>query len=248
MKTIDFSYFIERYNAGEMNDAEKIWFLKEMDGNEKLRREVILRRRTDDVLKNNSIIHLRNKLVDIEKQRAAGVPARKQVKPGFLRYAAIIAGLIVIGGTLVFTKQNISTDEMLDKYYKSYTVSSVSRSLESSVNSDYAIALEYFDVHDYGNAAVYFSKVLSSDPKYMESTMLYGVSKYEEKDYPEAEKSFDKITRDDNSLYLEDAQWYLALCYFKTSQLDKASSQLKIIKNSESIYSKDAGKILKSIR
>lgn len=248
MKTIDFSYFIERYNAGEMNDAEKIWFIKEMDGNEKLRREVILRRKTDDVLKNNNVIHLRNKLSDIEKQRAAGIPAKKPGKSGFLRYAAVIAGLIVIGSTLIFTKQTISTDEMIDKYYKSYTVSSVSRSLESEANSDYTVALEYFDVHDYGNAAVYFSKVLNSDSKYMESTMLYGVSKYEQKDYPEAEKSFDKISRDDNNLYLEDAQWYLALCYLKTSQMDKAASQLAIIKSSESIYRKDAGKILKSIK
>ena len=33
MKTIDFSYFIERYNAGEMNDDEKQWFRKELEGN-----------------------------------------------------------------------------------------------------------------------------------------------------------------------------------------------------------------------
>ena len=32
MKTIDFSYFIERYNAGEMSDAEKEWFQKELKG------------------------------------------------------------------------------------------------------------------------------------------------------------------------------------------------------------------------
>ena len=37
MKTIDFSYFIERYNAGEMSESEKQWFLKELEGNEKLR-------------------------------------------------------------------------------------------------------------------------------------------------------------------------------------------------------------------
>jgi hypothetical protein len=36
MKTIDFSYFIESFNAGEMNQAEKVWFLKELNGNESL--------------------------------------------------------------------------------------------------------------------------------------------------------------------------------------------------------------------
>ena len=52
MKTIDFSYFIERYNAGEMSEAEKQWFQKELEGNENLRKEVYLRKNTDKVLKN----------------------------------------------------------------------------------------------------------------------------------------------------------------------------------------------------
>ena len=39
MKTIDFSYFIERYNAGEMDDAEKEWFRNEL--NNKDRKSVV---------------------------------------------------------------------------------------------------------------------------------------------------------------------------------------------------------------
>jgi len=41
MKTIDFSYFIERYNANEMSDAERTWFRKELDGNDQLRKSSI---------------------------------------------------------------------------------------------------------------------------------------------------------------------------------------------------------------
>jgi hypothetical protein len=33
MKTIDFSYFVERYNAGEMDQNERVWFKKELEGN-----------------------------------------------------------------------------------------------------------------------------------------------------------------------------------------------------------------------
>jgi hypothetical protein len=38
MKTIDFSYFIERYNAGEMSSDEEQWFNKELIGNDMLRK------------------------------------------------------------------------------------------------------------------------------------------------------------------------------------------------------------------
>jgi hypothetical protein len=69
MKTIDFSYFIERYNAGEMSESEKQWFLKELEGNEKLRNEVNLRKRTDEILKNQNVMSLRNKLSEIENRR-----------------------------------------------------------------------------------------------------------------------------------------------------------------------------------
>jgi len=41
MKTIDFSYFIERYNTGEMDTMEKKWFIKELEGNKALQKEVI---------------------------------------------------------------------------------------------------------------------------------------------------------------------------------------------------------------
>ena len=60
MKSIDFSYYIERYNAGEMSDAERLWFQKELKGNETLLAEVNHRKNTDEVLKNQNIILLRN--------------------------------------------------------------------------------------------------------------------------------------------------------------------------------------------
>ena len=77
MKTIDFSYFIERYNAGEMDEAEKEWFRKELQKNEMLRKEVELRSRTDAVLKNHDLMKLRSKLNAIEKQRREPVPLKK---------------------------------------------------------------------------------------------------------------------------------------------------------------------------
>jgi len=67
MKTIDFSYYIERFIAGEMSDTEKQWFLKELEANENLRHEVNLRKQTDEILKKKDVMTLRNKLSEIEK-------------------------------------------------------------------------------------------------------------------------------------------------------------------------------------
>jgi lipopolysaccharide biosynthesis regulator YciM len=78
--------------------------------------------------------------------------------------------------------------------------------------------------------------------------MLYGASNFEEKNYPIAEQSFTKVINNNNNLYIEEAHWYLALCYIQTNEQSKAVKQLTLIKNSESIYNKDARKILKRIK
>jgi tetratricopeptide (TPR) repeat protein len=248
IKPIDFSYFIERYNSGEMNEAELTWFRKELDGNEELRREVELRKKADMVLKNHDVIQLRSKLSDIESKRAAEEPVKTRIKRIPLGYAAAIAGFILVSSIFLFNGRNLTSDEILDRFYKSYEVTSPSRSQQAILNSDYSTAIEFYNIRDYRNAALYFSKVLSEDPKYMESTMLYGVSNFEIKDYTEAKQSFMKVIDDNDNLFLEDAKWYLALCYLKIQEPEKAADMLDQIKRSESIYKKDAALIMRKMK
>ncbi|MFO7619772.1 MAG: tetratricopeptide repeat protein, partial [Bacteroidales bacterium] len=101
--------------------------------------------------------------------------------------------------------------------------------------------------HDYRRAAVYFSKVLENNPKDMESTLLQGVSNFEISNYPESKQLFTSVIDDNNNLFIEDARWYLALCYFRTDEEMKAIGQLQEIKKSSSIYKSDAKKILRKI-
>ena len=65
---------------------------------------------------------------------------------------------------------------------------------------------------------------------------------------PEAKLSFTTVIDDNNNLFIETARWYLALCYVKTNDTDKAIVQLTAIKEDGGIYSKDAGKILRKLK
>jgi tetratricopeptide (TPR) repeat protein len=248
MKAIDFSYFIERYNAGEMSDTDKHWFLKELDDNKKLRNEVNLRKHTDDVLKNQNIMSLRNKLSEIEKRREANVPVRHSKKPAYVKYAAVVAGLVLIGSITMFSGKNLSGDEIIKHYYKAFEPPTTQRSGQSESNSDFSLALEFYNTHDYDRAATLFNKVLESNPRDMQSELLNGVTNFEGKKYPEAKQSFTKVINDDNNLYIETAKWYLALCYIKTYEKEKAIQQLDMIKNEGGIYRNDAKKILRKLK
>jgi tetratricopeptide (TPR) repeat protein len=248
MKTIDFSYFIERYSAEEMSDAEKQWFRKELNGNEKLRNEVNLRKRTDEVLKNHKIISLRNKLSEIERRREANIPVRNTKKPTYIIYAAVIAGMILIGSITLFTGKNFSSEEIMNRYYKAYEPPTTQRSGQSDTNDDFILALEFYNTHDYAKAAILFNKVLKTNPGDMQSIFLNGVANFEERKYPEANQSFVKVISDDNNLFIETAKWYLALCYLKTDEKVKAIHQLKIIKKEGGIYRYDAKKIIRKLK
>lgn len=248
MKTIDFSYFIERYNAGEMNEAERQWFQKELSGNDKLLKEVELRKNTDEVLKDRNIISLRNKLADIESRRKVAVPERNSSKKVNMKYAAIFAMFVLIGSIALFSGKKLNQDELINQYYRTYQAPTTQRSGFTATNDDFSLAMEFYDTHDYKNAAILFNKVLESNPGDMQTLLLNGVSNFEENKYPEAEKSFIRVIDDNSNLFIETAKWYLALCYVKTNEKEKAIQQLEIINNEGSLYRNEAKKIIRKLK
>jgi TolA-binding protein len=246
MKTIDFTYYIERYNAGEMSDPERIWFEKELEANGNLRNEVELRKKTDEVLKNRDIISLRNKLSSIEmtrKERAVTKP-QKQL---YLSFAASIAVLAIVGSIIIFADNNLSSGDIMKHYYEEYKPASGQRSAGSVKNELFTQGLECFQTHDYRNAALYFSKVIESEPNDMYATLLNGISNFEDSKYGDAKKSFGTVIDDNKNLYIDQAQWYLALCYIQTQEKQKAIQILKIISDEGGFYAKKSKKILRKI-
>ncbi len=248
MKTSDFSYFIERYLSGEMDDNERDWFKKEMEGNESLQKEIEIRQRTDSILKKQDVLNLRAKLASIEKQSAPELKERRH--PGFalIKYAAAVAVLLTVGAITLISNRKLDNNSIIEKYYKTYEATSSLRSGKTVENPDFVLALEYYEVHDYRNAAVYFNRVIENTPDDMQSVLLEGISNFEISNYPEAKKSFVTVIADQNNLYIDHARWYLALCYIKTDEKPKAMEQLSVIEKSKSLYRKDAKRILKNLK
>lgn len=231
-----------------MTVAERQWFLKEMDNNEQLKREVGLRKQTDEILKKSDVISLRLKLSHIEKARQERLRTSMIRRSSVLKYAAVFAGAAVISGLLLFSGRKMTSEEIIDRYYLSYEAPSSQRSLSYEANTDYILGLKYYNAHDYKNAAFQFAKVLEMNPDDMQTHMLSGVSNMEDKKFSEAEKSFTTVIDDNNNLFIESASWYLALCYVKTEEGDKAKEMLVSIRNEGGIFSRDAKKIIRRLK
>jgi TolA-binding protein len=243
MKTIDFSYFIERYHAGEMDQTEKKWFEKELQGNKSLQNEVLLRRKTDIILERQDLISLRNKLASIEKARREEMAQSGKLKTPRFRFAAVLTGLVVIGSMLFFSFNTRSPEKLYSDFYKVYNYPDNTRSAGNSFNE----AIDYFNKKEFTKALAGFQSYLKTYPGSSKIDFLSGVSNLELKNYPDAEISFNKVLKREVSLYTEDANWCLAMCYLATKDKIRARDQLQMIVKSESNYGKSARKILRHL-
>ena len=244
MKELNFPNLIESYLAGEMGDSDKLKFEHKLNGDRDLSNEVKLRRDTDKILENMDVISLRNKLSAIEKSKNNRNPVLRRV-PVYTKYAGIIFGLILIGSVSLYEGKNLNGEQVLDRYYKTYEPLTAQRSGKVVANTDFKMALEFYNTHEYGKAAVLFSKVVDTNPRDMQSELLVGLSNFEDKKYTEAKKSFVNVINDNNNFFIESAKWYLALCYIKIDEKQKAVDLLEVIKKENGLYSKDAKKIIR---
>jgi TolA-binding protein len=243
MKTIDYSYFIESYIAGEMSASEEVWFKKELQGNESLQKEVQLRKRTDSILRKNEVISLRNKLVSIEKMRQENPVRSKKINTPRFRYAAIVVGLLVIGSLLFNSFRKESSEHLFNNNYQTYSNPGSSR----SAGTNFDAAYDNFNKGEFKKALEGFKSYLSIHPGSTKFEFLSGVANMEIKNYPDAKTSFKEVINDNNNLYIEDANWYLAMCYLITNDIVMTKDQLRKISKSESVYNNRAKRILRHL-
>lgn len=247
MKTIDFSYFIERYITGEMDQNEKLWFEKELEGNSSLQKELILRKKADAALFRHDLIDLRNKLTLLEKERRGKLVTSGARKGVVLRFAATIAVLMLLGGLYLISTGSQSNEALYKKNFQVYLSSGPSRTGELRY-SDFEAALDLYKKSDYANAAIRFREYLKSRPQAAEAKLIYGVAEMKNNNFPAAKSSFRSIIDNADNYYIDEAQWYLALCYIRTNEKQEALTQLKSIVITNSIFRDKATKLIKKLR
>jgi tetratricopeptide (TPR) repeat protein len=246
MKTIDYSYFIESYIAGEMSPSEEAWFKKELEGNESLQREVQLRKRTDLIMKQNDVLSLRKKLVSMEKRRQERPVMAEKIKTPRFRYAAILTGLVVIGSLYLMAFRKESSEKIFRDNYRVFMYSETTRSGSHETILDAAI--DYYNKGDFSKAIEGFKSYFADHPVTPKLEFLNGAANMGIENYPEAKTSFKKVIDNNNNLFIEEANWDLALCYIKTKDISTAKEHLRKIAKSESKkYSKSAKNILRHL-
>ncbi len=245
---LDYSEFIERYLDGGMSGHELIWFEKELDSNSWLQTELNLRKKVNKAILEDKFIRYRDELEEVYSS-AQDQEKRLTGKSKKIILSSSLIVTLLIGAFLIFhvSMRNVSNERIFSTYYKPFEANMTFRSANTELNTSLKKAMQLYENKDYAEASILFEDILRSDPSRIGLNLYSGISKMEIHEYENAGTSFNKVINDKFNLYIEQAEWYLSLCYIVTEQDDKAVQLLNKIVNNKSFNYKDARKILRKL-
>ncbi|MGF1584159.1 MAG: tol-pal system YbgF family protein [Bacteroidales bacterium] len=252
---IDYSGFVERYLSKKMEQDELTWFKEEMEVNPSLADEVQMQKDIGKAILNEETLDFRaqiNSLFEKEENEVhiTKAKARKTFTiPHMVRVAvASLAAFVLLGsGIYLFTFRTIPADKLFEMYYQPYDGLMNVRSGNTQINDVLVKAMQKYEDKEFESALLLFETVLANDSENITSRFYSGISYLETERFTVAEKSFEGVIDHDDNLFIEQAEWYLGLCYLKTGEQEMAKSMFAVIAKNDGFYSKSANRILRNL-
>ena len=251
MEKIELTHFIERYLDNEMSNEERNWFEKELHGNQWLQRELSLRSKANTYTGNKEVLDFRMKLQAAESRHKKLIPAAQKIRKRTVQYAALFIGLVFIGSLffVVPTDQNSTVKKITSSLNKVDPVITTRSNYSNESNSSWDMAVTLYNNGEYLEAVTWFEKTVTETSNAdVKSSFMLGVSKMKLEQYQEAVKPFEKVISHNDNLFIEDAMWYLGVCYLNIDENQKAITIFESIADSGSRYNKKAQKNLRKIK
>jgi TolA-binding protein len=249
---------IEKYLAGKLKGEKLKNFKKELKNNGELQSLVILHKEINESIDEQEIIKLKNKLNKIYYQfrKTENEDAKEIIldsaplKRGFTpqKRMVIIAAsftLIVIFGVLLYKSMNkvYSDNELFGMYYKPYEPDIIIRS-EIYKPGDLENAILLYDKGNYNTAFDKFVNIIIKDNNNYLAQFYLGLTCMELNKFDTAIDQFTSISENWESPFRYHLEWYLALCYLKNNNKEKARALLIQIKSENRYYQTKAEEIL----
>lgn len=249
-QSINYTELIEKYLNGEMTKAEHQEFEHKLETDVDFAKEVLLHVNIDKALSEVDVIELRNKMRDINGELRLHRKFRHELFSAKWQYLAVVASitLIVTFGVKYINSGTLSNDELLSKYYIPYEIEGVVRSATTETDELLSEAMMAYSKKDFETAVEKFSAYFEKDYTNIQSHFYYAISCMETNRIREAIKSFQLVLDHNNNLYIEQAKWYLGLCYLKIYDTRKALDIFSEIVNEDSTYREKAREIIRKLK
>lgn len=241
---------IEKYIDGELGGKELLDFENLLSTDPDMKREYNLSMEINNSILEEDIMALRETMEYMYKEESKV----KRIPSVFTKrkfyYAAASAALLIAAGGLVqrLVNPELDSNAVFNKYYAPYDVTVTYRSGNTEVDRILINALEHYEERDYETALALFEEVLETRQNDMAVNLYSGISYMEEEKYQKATNSFNHIITNKDNLFIEQAKWYLSMCYVKTENQEKAELVLNEIIEEDSYYKDQAKKVLRDLK
>jgi hypothetical protein len=172
-------------------------------------------------------------LKEAELNQSKNIPGKKakvikMSKPLRISLIAAASILLILTGSLSYFIIQLSPDKVFNENYVSYNVNS----LRSSQNKMTKVEEAYFN-RDFNDAI----KSGSESNLTPQDELLKGISYLQLNQLPAAIELFNKILRENDNNFKQDAEYYLALTYIKNKEYTNALPiLLRIRRNTNHLY------------
>lgn len=242
---------IDGYLYDELSESQLALFEAELANNKNLYSEVDLVKNIDMAIQEKDIMELRNSLNNIvnenkkEKKTEQSLAGRFQSKR--IAHSVVAASLILAMGITALIRYT-SEEPIYQKYYTTYETAGISRSSNSTPDQAFALALQKYNSQDYQTALNLLQEVISRDQDNIASHFYSATSLQELGKYKNAIEEYQVVIVDKDNLFIEQAEWYIGLCYLQIKEDEKAFKQFKKILKNKGFYHQKAEAILRKIK
>jgi hypothetical protein len=242
---------IEGYIYNELSEKQLALFEDELIHNKDLLAEVDLVKGIDLAIQENDIMQLRNNLREITEENSIKKQKEQSITGKFWHrrtaISVVAASLILLLGITGLIKYT-SEDNIYRNYYSRYETAGISRSSNALTDATFARALQKYNKQEYESALNLLQQVLSKDQNNVAGHFYSAVSLQELGKYHSAIKEYEIVVVDKDNLFMEQAEWYIGLCYLQTNDEKKAIQQFQKIANSKGFYQEKAVAILRKMK
>jgi hypothetical protein len=247
IKRTSYSQRIENYLSETLPESEKLKFEQELAVNPKLKQEFQFEIELDAPLKQEDIIDLRRKMrhvINEEKARARSFGKKSLHSHWYLVAASATFVILVVGALRLMNPVKYSNETIFEMYYAGESAHNVTR---SGSNSNDEAMMKYHE-GDFNGALLLFNEILDKDANNMYVRYYAGLASIETKQNKRAINEFSFIVKNHNNLFVENAEWYLALSYLRDNQPKEAEKILeKISETTTNTHQIEAKQILRKI-
>ncbi|HNW50309.1 MAG TPA: hypothetical protein PKH79_04450 [Prolixibacteraceae bacterium] len=243
---------IDNYLMDYLDKKNRSEFEAQLEEDLKLKEETVLQNEINQSILETDIINLRNSLSEIAEEHKESNKVRKLIPEGIqrkpLRYIGVAASAaaIVTVGAFTLTQQKVSSEQLFQQAYLPYDAASLFRSYSPS--SPLLKGVDFYNEKKFDDAIAQFDIVLNENGSDPMCNFYTGLCHMEKNDYNDAIHSFQKVILDNDNLFTEQAEWYMALSLLKTNEMNRAYVVLNRIVDNKGYYKKKAKELLSRLK